>query len=203
MSISSRLESELELCAQELYVYDVIQGGWVHEQRGLEVNVGHVLTHLTKGYLSKNFMDSDEVRTAIAPDSAQYALRLARWTGHPAAELAGPTSDDKINAVANNLGFVLRTSPIGLMVATGLVGDSLHTMGHASDIEAVRDEIDEPLMEAGRFLARYAIKSAVYYGNDFKESFDARLAEIRQVSDIDNPTAEEAAQKLEDYQFAA
>lgn len=203
MSISSGLESKLEVCAQELYVYDVVQEGWVHEPRGLEVNVGHVLTHLTKSYLSKNFMDRDEVRTAVAPDSVQYALRFARWTGSEPAELAGPTSDEKRQTVIDNLGFALTTNPIDFMVATGLVGESLHELGHISYEEADSDEIKLKLIRAGRFLTRYALGKAIYYGFDFKESFDARLAEVRHLSRKGEPTAEQAAQKLEDYQFAA
>jgi hypothetical protein len=75
--------SELESCAEKLRVYDVVQGGWEQEPNGFGANAGHVLTHLTKDLTNRNFSDSGIVRTALAPDSLQYALRLSRWVDNP------------------------------------------------------------------------------------------------------------------------
>jgi hypothetical protein len=64
----------IDRCAAKLWVYDVSDQAWEQEPNGFEVNASHVLTHLSKALWSKDFSDSNVVRTEIAPDSLQYAL---------------------------------------------------------------------------------------------------------------------------------
>jgi len=77
----------LETCAAKLYTYDVAQGAWEQEPNGFKANANHVLTHLAKSLVAKNFGDAHTNKTEIAPDSVQYALRLARWSSVPVQDL--------------------------------------------------------------------------------------------------------------------
>src|SRR5690606_3907844 len=81
---------QLEVMAESLRLYDVVDGGWVHEGRGLDFNLRHIGWHLADMIDRKDFTDRKCVVTEIAPDCVQYGLRIARWSQIPVAEIEIP-----------------------------------------------------------------------------------------------------------------
>ncbi len=180
----------LEQLSQELYVYDVVQGAWEQEPNGFEANAAHVLTHLAKDLSLKDFNNPDESRTAIAPDSLQYAFRLARWGGVEPAELTEKRGAAWFQASKAAAKIGIPTEHAGAhILAMSVIAINLHDLGHASAraeaIEARR--ID--MRFAGRLLVESADLQAKAYEFDLVDAFRTRLTSLRRRFGIAQPEA--------------
>lgn len=176
----SRLEvSSIERMARDLYEYDVVDQGWEHEGQGFEFNANHVLKHLARDLKRKDFFDRETVKSAIAPDSVQYALRLARWTGTPVDLLdSSLSSAEELDDFCINF---MTTSPrIGAyMLAQSTLADFLHDTDHESTRVATMDRKIEMARSVGGLLIRSAEYSADVFEFELDQAFDGRLSYLR------------------------
>jgi hypothetical protein len=182
--------ANLEELAARLRVYDVDQEAWEQEPHGFEANTRHVLTHLAKDLVGKSFEDEDTVRTAIAPDSVQYGLRLARWSGISVSELAelSSTEEDIRSGVEESLGH--RKLPWGFgSFAAGMrtLALYLHDADHASTRENTIRGRQASMRSASRLLINSASIQSHQYGFSLPEEFDNRLVYLRKRFGIPQP----------------
>lgn len=170
---------QLETCAKKLFVYDVEQGAWEQERNGIKANLEHTLTHFAKDMTKKDYADRVVARMAIAPDCLQFAIRLARWTGQSAGNM---TVDEAVVDELKELPLRLSSRSFGQLSAThamSIIGDSMHSYGHASE---KRDSVygwEETARRAGSLLVHCATIQAGVYGFDPIEAFDQRLTDLR------------------------
>ncbi len=192
---------KLEGMADRLRVYDVDQNGWELDpegkQRGrLRHNMAHVGLHLADVIERKDFFDTRIVRSEIAPDSMQYALRLARW-GSVALEEIVPASIDY--SAAMSLQSRLRLNWIGsaplasFIKAQGVLSRQLHSEDHVNTRKRAYDQRPEALGEVAGLLVQTACMQANNDPNneqfDIVEAFDLRLSHLRQRFGIPEPDA--------------
>lgn len=179
---------DVEAMSMALKTYDVDQGGWEHEDKGLEFNVNHVLKELVRAE-RKDFFHPDVVRTDLAPDAMQYALRLARWTGFN-RELVLPSPDIERGADAHAILIRTQTRRIGAFAAGQLViADFVHRLDHASErSNALRGRFDT-LPAASQALMLFALDSANEFDFRPRKAFSDRLASLRERFGISQPTS--------------
>jgi hypothetical protein len=179
----------LEVLAHKLHVYDIDQGAWEQEGNGFEANARHVLTHLAKDVVTKDFSDEDLVRGAIAPDSIQYALRLSRWAGVETDEILELTQkEEDIRDTAED---GLRDLPWGYASFAGAVGvlaGNLHDLDHASARDGAVRGTHKAMRSASRLLLNSASIQSYQYGFSITEAFDNRIAVLRRRFSIPEPT---------------
>ena len=182
--------AELEELAEKLRVYDVVQGAWEQEPNGFEANAGHVLTHLAKDIVGKNFNDPELVRTAIAPDSLQYGLRLARWSGIPVAGLVSVTMEEEHTRSGVERSMDYRKLPWGFASFAGgmqTLAQHLHEVGHKSTRDEAVYHTQASMRSASRLLINSASIQAHQLGFSFTGAFDDRLAFLRNRFGIPEP----------------
>lgn len=172
--------TELEEVSEKLFTYDVLHGGWVHENRGPEFNMVHVLKHLAQDLISKDFTDEDTVKNAIAPDSMQYAVRLTRWNGLKPKEALPLTGQAQtVLAVAKRFGSV-PLHQVAFITAASALGRVLHPLDHE---EVPRHDFDamphRTAMDAAALLIYSSELQADQYGFDLTDAFDQRIAQLR------------------------
>ncbi len=173
--------------SEKLRVYDVVQGGWEQEPNGYEENVNHVLLHLVKDSTAKDFTDPTLLRTAIAPDALQYAIRLGRWSNQDAVDLMPTeTTRQRIRELAPRFGLIPVHQLAHLQASTTLA-HNLHGLDHKNDAEQAAAETIETARMAAGFLLYAANLQATQYKFDLKETFDARLLTLRQKFNIPEP----------------
>lgn len=173
---------EINSLAGKLKIYDVMQGGWEQEDRSFIANATHVLTHLSKDIVDKDFGDPSLVESAIAPDALMYAIRLGRWTRQEADVLL-PTVETyaRVDELADRLSLSsLPTNRLSFMEATATVARHLHDTGHSNSRELVKEERESMAQSAGGFLVQCANLQAEQYDINLVEAFDARLSSLRE-----------------------
>lgn len=183
--------SELEVLADKLYVYDVEQGAWEQEPNGIESNVAHTLTHLTKDLIRKDFTDVELVRDAIAPDSIQYALRLSRWADVRVSDINTLTAVEEAERSLVEAGLPNKL-PMGFANfagATAVLAEYTHNLGHNSTQEQTRLATRQVMKSAARQLVFSAAVQAYQYDFSLPDAFDARLGVLRERFGIPEPTA--------------
>lgn len=181
---------ELRDASEKLRVYDVEQRAWEQEPNGFVANASHVLTHLTKDLLGKNFDDKDLVRTAIAPDSLQYGLRLARWSGIHVADLVSMTMvEEEIRSqVEESLNY--SKLPWGFASFAGgvrVLSMHLHDLGHIKEKDRALLARQDAMRSASRLLIDSASIQAHQSGFPLSKAFDNRLASLRERFGIPQP----------------
>jgi hypothetical protein len=182
--------ASLEVLAERLRVYDVDQAAWEQEPNGFEANASHVLTHLAKDLVGKNFADANLVRTAIAPDSVQYGLRLARWSGIPVADLVRVTGveEDIRNEVEESFDF--RKLPWGFASFAGgmrTLAIHLHDIDHQSERDDAMRYMHTSMRSASRLLINSASIQAHQLDFSLTNAFNDRLAFLRNRFGIPQP----------------
>jgi len=180
----------LEVLAEKLHTYDVDQEAWEQEANGFEANAGHVLTHLAKDLVGKNFDDEELVRTAIAPDSVQYGLRLARWSGIGIADVVtmGEAEEDIRSEVEASFDF--KKLPWGFASFAGgmrTLAVHLHDAEHKSTREATLRGRQASMRSASRLLINSASIQSYQLNFSLPEAFDNRLAFLRNRFGIPQP----------------
>lgn len=176
--------------AEELRVYDIEQRGWEHETQGFDANASHVLTHLAKGLLIKDFGDPNQVECEIAPDSVQYALRFARWGEFPVATITdSPLSFVDEHPPAAPLWERGDEAP-GLrpyISATILLNAYVHDLGHTEARLLARRDVGETAVRISRHLLYSAQEQAAAFGFPLSTAFYDRLIELRDRFHIPQP----------------
>lgn len=133
---------QLEVCTQNLYVYDVVQGAWPF--KGLLENAIHVERHLAKDIGGKDFTDPKTIQFAIAPDSVEYAIRLARYTDFEEEDMILAAQE---RPAASKLG-TLSTHATAFVAANQALSSNLHDLEHPNlrnaAIKGHQDAIKEP-----------------------------------------------------------
>lgn len=177
----------LDIISERLKVYDVVQEGWEHEPKGIEVNFQHVLTHLAKDPGLKDFSDPELIRNTIAPDSLQYALRLGRWAGIHSVELSMTETEISIpTSLQKHLGNLPPGVP-SYMGATSILAKHLHDIDHKStQFEAEQGRYDA-MRSAARLLLNSAEVQAGHYNFNLVRAFDNRLRNLRERFGIPEP----------------
>ncbi len=165
----------LDEMAGNLYVYDVIEGGWKHEDDGFELNAHRVLSSIVKGMFHRDFTSTWEVPKFIAPDTVRYGLRLGRWTQQSPNDLV-PASREEVIAtrLANRVGET-PVSQAAVWEATEKLAGNLDDLSHASTREAAIDKRVPVIQDVVRLLLVSANLQAESLGFDLVEAFDARL----------------------------
>jgi hypothetical protein len=182
------IRSSTELLFAKLRVYDVDQGAWEQEPNGIDVNSRHVLTHLSKDMIGKDFTNPELVQTAIAPDSVQYALRLRRWASLPPVESSIPP-EDSIKA-AKQLKERLGKVPLHFALfaeGTAELARNLHDIDHESTRGSALRNRQNSIRKASWLLINSANLQAATFRFDLVDAFDARLASLREKSGIPEP----------------
>lgn len=170
--------------AEKLYVYDVVQGGWEHEGRGLEVNMRHVSYHLAKDVLGKNFKDHVEIRTAIAPDSTQYALRLGRWADLSTSDIAPAPSDREVLKGITEKHKYTPEPFVAFMKASNILSGHMHDADHNSSRDEALSKRVSVARDAAAMLLLCADIQATQLDFDLEKSFSSRLHALRERFDI-------------------
>lgn len=168
---------QLEAMGQRLADYDVRDGGWVHEGMGLTTNLSHVYMHLSGVIIRKNFGDAEVIRNEVTPDSLQYALRFGRWTNRDIGELMMP---DEFSDAPTDIEAVPETRRDYLAVKSA--AQKLYPIAH--DAQHGEQAPQWLLTTAASFAAGRLLESVLdqadMFGFDIEESFDHRLAQLRE-----------------------
>lgn len=188
----------LEQMADNLRLYDVVDGGWEGDPEGadpktIEDNLKHVGEHLAGVIAFKNFFNPVTVRQEIAPDLMQYGLRIARWGNLPLESLIPESNTHYSDAMGMQDRIHLHTmgtAPVAsVILANGvLLGQQMHDEDHKDKkVEAVRRR-EESLPYAAALL----IQASVIQANngpdndrfDLKMAFADRIAHLRVRFDV-------------------
>jgi len=173
---------------QKLDYYDVVQHGWEQEHNGFEANAKHVLAHLTKDLMSKNYVQEHQVRTEIAPDLLQHGLRLQRWAGIEPGALPVEWRDSRANTdkIKHHLGG-LSTQVAILLEANAVLANNMHALDHQKDRPAAEASRYESIGRASGLLICSAEFQAELFNFDLCQAFDDRLAALRKRFKIPQP----------------
>lgn len=164
----------------KLIDYDVRDSGWEHESRGFEFNANHVLKHLVRDTMRKDFFDEKVVKSEIVPDSLQYAFRLARWAGLR-REYMLPNQSSVLQTEAFDRLQRISSPRIGAYQhAQSKLADHLHDLDHVSLREVALEERFSAISTVGRLLVHSAQLSANEFGFDLPQAFDDRLTQLRE-----------------------
>ncbi len=182
--------------ADSLRVYDVSQNGWEGDPEGSnpktpEANLCHVGFHLADVMARKDFTKLDIVRDEIAPDAMQYGLRIARWGGLSLDQVVPTDKQSSAHKTAKTLGlYTLSESYFTLasfVRASGVLARQLHDEDHRSTHEAALAARDHSLSDAAALLIQCAVVQSNRAQFDLEESFENRLAVLRQRFGIPKP----------------
>lgn len=166
--------SAIQRCYDSLYIYDVEQQGWEQEPNGIQANLAHTLTHLVKDAYRKDFLNSQLVQEAIAPDNLMYALRFVRWGSLPLLEVLKDSLSD-------------RSAQDLHAEASDTIADLLHEEDHRSSREGAVAQRNNKLNKAASLLISSAQKQSAEYGFDLEKSFMERLRQLRIRFNIPDP----------------
>ncbi len=176
---------DFEPLAQELYQYDVLDGGWEgdpaarHNPQSVERNVGHVLLQLVDSVERKAFWQPDLAENEIAPDSLQYALRFVRW-GILDLDTIRRTNGTVDETFATSVRTGIKDQSLAAVVsAMGVIGRNRHNADHASSREKAIHNIPETLTIAARLLVYSAQLQEEKFEFDLPGAFHKRLAGLR------------------------
>ncbi|MDQ3159122.1 MAG: hypothetical protein M3P98_03255 [bacterium] len=167
----------------ELHQYDVVENLWAFNDAGLLGNMTHVVHHLTKGDLKKDFNDPNVMQTEVVPDDIQYALRMARWCSFFPEEVK-PPADSKITIDAGILKHNVKAPTISMAhrwTARSLLATIAHDSEHSilTGGNMIRDPGTEK--DIAKHLFRAATLDAKTYEFDPIEAFYTRLAYLRRI----------------------
>lgn len=175
-------QSEIEIMAETLRQYDVVDGGWQHESKGVDFNLRHVLIHLADMSDRKDFADEDKVRDEIAPDLAQYGLRIARWANVDTGslvikprEMAYPAVQEKTQQYGGDISHYEDWFTVTAVM--GILARDRHPVDHGDKATGSLDR--ENLGIAAHMLLWAADDQASHFRFNLVEEFDARIAELR------------------------
>lgn len=181
----------LEQSASKLWVYDVLQQAWEQEPNGFEANAHHVLTHLTRTLWNKDFKDEVTVKTEIAPDSLQFALRLIRWGELPPHRLFAMNDPfGVIERATEQKNLDVPVHQVAFLQGTAILAEHLHALGHSSEREEAIKTRQSSVIGSGAVLMASAQYQAEEFGFDLIEAFDDRLAALRERFNIPDPAAD-------------
>lgn len=167
--------------ADTLHAYDVRDGGWEQEPKGVEANMKHVSTHLSKDIALKDFTDLHNVQTAIAPDLVQYALRFARWTGQTTQDLLYPSIDTNIRLSDYEKRFASNTSlHVATIGALSLMNETLHDLDHERTRGAAIEELPAMARRAGGMMLTGVHCTLLAEPFDLEGAFDTRILGLRE-----------------------
>ncbi len=169
---------QLKSMYEKLQVYDVDQRGWAHEHNGVGFNLKHVVLHIVDVLDRKDFSDSKAVESNIAPDSLQYALRLARWGGLATRMIPGSVSEEEATTGPNYK--AMEPDYAALLKANGEVGRLAHDFDHADREVKLTPDVSARFYRPAGFLIYSAEHQANSYGFDLEAAFDERLANLRE-----------------------
>ena len=176
----------LEDMSAKMYVYDVLQGAWEQEPNGFEANAKHVLTHLSKDLILKDFTDAKVVREQITPDLIQYAVRLMRWSAQAVGAVEYPsTESEQLARIRGKYG--VGTAHACYIAAIGVMAASLHDHDHSRIREAAIEAAPAMARQAAGFLLEAVRIQAESNNFDILTSFDNRLASLRTRFGIPEP----------------
>lgn len=176
----------LKTCQKKLNFYDIDQGAWDHEPKGFAFNAHHVLTHLAKNLTAKDFNDVIIVKNEIAPDSTQYALRLARWQNLELDEIIQEPRRTIYNSEINQFASI-STDFVVYAQAMSSLAKYLHQLDHAKSIAEEKSGQREEIKEVAQLLLHSADLQSQRYGFDIIDSLDTRLSELRALFSIPEP----------------
>ncbi|HUA13148.1 MAG TPA: hypothetical protein VL989_01475 [Candidatus Sulfotelmatobacter sp.] len=182
-------KAELRDLSGPLYTYDVEQGGWDLEDKGLRANAQHVMTHLVKDLVGKDFGDRNTVEFVIAPDCLQYALRFARWNSD---------SSDRVYPGDRSLSGFIDLSERGNFKATPLyfaefaeaaatLAEELHELDHEDEEDGYAGDLPHAMLESGVLLVASAMEQAQTFEFDLVDAFGKRLDSLRERFQIPQP----------------
>lgn len=180
-------QNQLISLTDKLTYYDVEQKAWEQEPNGFEANAHHVLTHLTKDVVNKDYTKRKLVEEEIAPDAVAYAIRLRRWAGiHPNQPVNWSVGTEqgsdlrRLGRIPLNLAFTLE--------ANALLATHLHDLDHHKTRERAIENRSQIISGASDLLIVSADAAANQYRFSIIEAFDNRLAQLRERFDIPQPT---------------
>lgn len=189
--------NQLQAMAESLRQYDVVDGGWVHEDKGLDFNLKHVGLHLSDMVDRKDFTDKDVVRNEIAPDCIGYALRIARWGGFTVKLLGSSeyeaeqeVQQDEVIERAKELGAKDYSDYVAIIRANGILARDRHDFDHYVLNPESTEHDTHALVGAGSMLLFAAELQSLEYHFDLQQAFDNRLAGLRKRFNIPQSTAE-------------
>lgn len=176
-----------ERLGEALKVYDVDQEQWEHEGKGIEFNAKHVLGELTRAR-RKSMLEPRVVRTELAPDAAQYALRLKRWADLPTG-LILPREGEGVKAHAHAYENEYSRDRIGgwMLAEISLSQDFTHRLDHPSERSDALARMQPSLGQVSRYLLYFAETSATEFDFDLETSFMNRLADLRERFGVAEP----------------
>lgn len=174
--------------ADELHIYDVEQGGWEHEGRGLEFNANHVLKEIVRAR-RKDFFEPFVVENDLAPDAVQYALRFSRWAALPFPSILPSVEDDIAADSYSHRNDIHRTRISGWALAEISLADFTHRLDHASERQQALDNKRVDLAEVSRYLLYFAELSATEFDFSLQGSLTKRLNSLRKRFGIPVPPA--------------
>lgn len=181
---------EITVMDEQLRVYDVDQHGWEQEGMGFDANATHVLLHLIKAKIDKNFADPEVVQTELAPDAIQYGLRLGRWADQTPSQLADaqaePLQQFHQELVAPHTPTIGRPA---MREAIATLARHLHDRGHAKTEAGALTNRPAVARTAAGLLLVCASLQADAFGFSLPDAFDARLAALRKRFGIAPPKA--------------
>jgi hypothetical protein len=176
---------DIDAMSMELKVYDVDQGGWEHEDKGLEFNLTHTLKELDRAE-RKDFFDSEVVRSELAPDAMQYALRLARWTGFKHEMVLETPRIEK--AIDSHAKLMRTTCRLGAYAAGRIMlADHIHRLDHESERQEAVQTRFVSLPRISQALMLFALDSATEFNFRPRQAFFDRLTNLRKRFDIPQP----------------
>lgn len=176
---------DIAAMSMALKVYDVDQNGWEHEGKGLEFNLTHTLKELNRAE-RKDFFDPEVVRTELAPDAIQYALRVTRWTGFK-HQLVDDTSQIE-KAIDSHAKLTRTTRRLGAYAAGRIMlADYLHRLDHESERQEAVQTRFVSLPRVSQALILFALESANEFNFRPRQAFFDRLTNLRKRFDIPQP----------------
>ena len=172
--------------ADELRIYDVLQGGWEHEGKGIEFNATHVLKEIVRAR-RKNFFEPYVVENDLAPDAVQYALRFSRWANLSVGSIL-PTLENDIKADSHSHTYNHEGKRIGgWSLAEIALADFTHSLDHTSERQGALNNMRSDLAEVSQFLVYFAELSASEIDFSLQDAFTNRLNDLRERFDIPQP----------------
>ncbi len=182
--------SQSETMVRSLRMYDVVDGGWVHESKGLDFNLRHVSIELADMSDRKDFTDPDQVQREIAPDLVQYGLRIARWAAvHPDSLVIsdGEEADEHVRKQSRKYtGSDAFEDFFAVSAAMGILARDRHPVDHGDKVAGSLDR--DNLGRAAHMLLWAANNQATCGDFDIVEALDERLAGLRVRFDVPRRT---------------
>lgn len=170
----------------ELRVYDVDQGGWEHEPKGLKFNAEHVLKEVVRAR-RKDMLDPAVVVSELAPDAVQYALRLGRWAGVAADDMLPGIHTRTAAAEHGSKYKVPQVYLSSWALAEITLADFTHSLDHKSERARARKAAARDLGRCAGHMLHFVEVAAVTHSFSVQDSFRSRLASLRERFGIPQP----------------